>query len=45
MLLRLFFRVTLLEREFYYIEYQHIPRHLNTSADAVASIMINRHLQ
>ena len=44
-LLRLFLRVRLLEREFDYIEYQHIPRHLNTLADAVASSMINRHLQ
>ena len=44
-LLRLFLRVRLLEREFDYIEYQHIPRHLNTLADAVASIMINIHLQ
>ena len=44
-LLWLFLRVRLLEREFDYIEYQHIPRHLNTLADAVASSMINRHLQ
>ena len=41
-LLRLFLRVRLLEHEFDYIEYQHIPRHLNTLADAVASSMINR---
>ena len=45
MLLWLFLRVHLLEREFDYIEYQHIPRHLNTLVDAVASSMINRHLQ
>ena len=44
-LLRLFLRVRLLEREFDYIEYQHIPRHLNTLADSIASSMINRHLQ
>ena len=44
-LLRLFLRVRLLEREFDYIEYQNIPRHLNTLADAVASSMINRHFQ
>ena len=43
-LLRLFFTVRLLEREFDYIEYQHIPRYLNTLADAVASRMLNRHL-
>ena len=44
-LLWLFLRVCLLEREFGYIEYQHIPRHLNTLADAVSSSMINRHLK
>ena len=44
-LLRLFLRVRLLEREFDYIEYQHIPRRLNTLADSIASSMINRHLQ
>ena len=44
-LLLLFLRVCLLEREFDYIEYQHIPRHLNTLADSIASSMINRHLQ
>lgn len=44
-LLRLFLRVSLLECEFEYIEYQHIPRHLNTLADTVASSMINLHLQ
>ena len=43
--LQLFLRVHLLECEFYYIEYQHIPRHLNNLADVVASSMINRHLQ
>ena len=44
-LLRLFLRVRLLEREFDYIEYQHIPRYLNTLANAVASQMLSRHLQ
>ena len=44
-LLRLFLRFRLLEREFDYIEYQNIPRHLNTLADSIASSMINRHLQ
>ena len=43
--LRLFLRVHLLEREFDYIEYQHIPRSLNTLADTIASSVINRHLQ
>jgi len=44
-LLRLFLRVRLLEHEFDYIEYQHIPRSLNTLADAIASRMLNRHLR
>jgi len=44
-LLRLFLRVRLLEREFDYIEYQHIPRFLNTLADAIASRMLERHLR
>lgn len=44
-LLRLFLRVHLLEREFDYIEYQHIPRSLNTLADAIASQVLNRHLR
>ena len=44
-LLRLFLRVRLLEREFDYIEYQHIPRYLNTLANAIASRMLSRHLQ
>ena len=45
MLLRLFLRVRLLEREFDYIEYQHIPRSLNTLADAIASRVLDRHLR
>ena len=44
-LLRLFLRVRLLEREFDYIEYQHIPRSLNTLADAIASRVLDRHLR
>jgi len=44
-LLRLFFRVRLLEREFDYIEYQHIPRYLNILANEIASQMLNRHLK
>ena len=44
-LLRLFLKVRLLEREFDYIKYHHIPRSLNTLADAIASRMLNRHLQ
>ena len=44
-LLRLFLRVRLLEREFDYIEYQHIPRSINTLADAIASRVLDRHLR
>ena len=44
-LLRLFLKVRLLERQFDYIEYQHIPRILNTLADALANNVINRHLR
>ena len=44
-LLRLFFRVHLLECEFDYIEYQHIPRSLNTLVDAIASQMLSRHVR
>ena len=44
-LLRLFLRVRLLECEFDYIEYQHIPRSLNTLADAITSQMLSRHVQ
>src|ERR1700722_7357767 len=36
-LIGFFLRVRLLEREFDYIEYQHIPRSLNTLADAISS--------
>ena len=45
MLLRMFLKVHLLEQEFDYIEYQHILRNLNTLVDALASSVINRHLQ
>ena len=44
-LLRLFLKVRLLERHFDYIKYQHIPRILNTFADALANNVIKRHLQ
>ena len=44
-LLRLFLRFCLLEHEFDYIEYQHIPRSLNTLADAIASQMLSRHVR
>ena len=44
-LLRLFLKVRLLERKFDYIQYQQILRNLNTLADALATSVINRHLQ
>ena len=44
-LLRLFLKVRLLERQFDYIEYQHISRNLNTLANALANRFLNRHLQ
>ena len=44
-LLRLFLRVRLLEHEFDYIEYQHIPRSLNTLADAISSQVLSRHVR
>ena len=44
-LLRLFLKVRLLERQFDYIEYQHISRNLNTLADALANRVLNIHFQ
>jgi hypothetical protein len=44
-LLRVYLRVRLLEREFDYLEYQHIPINLNTLTDALANYVLDRHLQ
>ena len=44
-LLRLFLKVRLLERQFDYIEYQHISRNVNTLADTLANRVLNIHLQ
>ena len=44
-LLRLYMRVRLLEISFDYIEYQHIPRHLNTYTDTLANLVLERHLR
>jgi ribonuclease HI len=44
-LLRVYLRVRLLEREFDYLEYQHIPRNLNTLIDALANYVLDIHLQ
>jgi ribonuclease HI len=43
-LLRVYLRIRLLERYFDYIEYQHIPRCLNTLTNALANYVLDRHL-
>jgi ribonuclease HI len=43
-LLRVYLIICLLERNFDYIEYQHIPRYLNTLTDALADYVLDRHL-
>ena len=44
-ILRLYLRVRLLERNFDYITYQHIPRRLNTLTDALENHVLDRHLR
>ena len=44
-ILRLYLRLRLLERNFDYITYQHIPRRLNTLTDALANHVLDRHLR
>jgi hypothetical protein len=43
-LLRVYLQSHLLERHFDHIEYQHIPRSLNTLTDALANYVLDRHL-
>jgi ribonuclease HI len=43
-LLWVYLRICLLERYFDQIEYQHIPRCLNTLTDALANYVLDRHL-
>jgi ribonuclease HI len=43
-LLRVYLRIRLLERYFDHIEYQHIPRCLNTLIDALTNYVLDRHL-
>jgi ribonuclease HI len=43
-LLRVYLRIHLLERHFDHIEYQHIPRCLNTLTDALANYVLDKHL-
>jgi ribonuclease HI len=42
-LLQVYLRIRLLEHYFDYIEYQHIPRCLNTLTDALANYVLDRH--
>ena len=44
-ILRLYLRVKLLERNFDFITYQHIPRRLNTLIDGFANHVLDRHLR
>ena len=44
-ILHLYLGVRLLERNFDYITYQHIPRYMNTLIDAVANMVLDRHLR
>ena len=44
-ILCLYLRIRLLERNFDYITYQHIPRHMNTLTDAVANLVLDRNLR
>ena len=43
-ILRLYLRVRLLERNFEFITYQHVPRQLNTLSDELANHVLDRHL-
>jgi ribonuclease HI len=43
-LLRVYLRICLLERYFDHIEYQNIPRCLNTLTDALINYVLDRHL-
>ena len=44
-ILHLYLRIRLLEINFDYITYQNIPRHMNTLTDAVANMVLDRHLR
>ena len=43
-ILRFYFKIRLLERNFDFITYQHIARQINTLTDAIANIVLDRHL-
>jgi ribonuclease HI len=42
---RMFLRVKILERQFDFIQYQHISRSLNTLTDSLANYVLDRHLR
>ena len=44
-ILRLYLHIRLLERNFYFITYQHIPRQVNALTDTVANIVLDIHLR
>ena len=44
-ILRLYLHIHLLEINFDYITYQHIPRRMNTLTDVVANMVLERHLR
>jgi hypothetical protein len=44
-LLRVYLQIRLLEHHFDYIEYQHIPRCLNTLTYALANYVLDKHLR
>ena len=44
-ILHLYLRIRLLEINFDYITYQHIPGHMNTLTDAVANMVLDIHLR
>jgi len=43
-ILRFYLCIRLLERNFDFITYQHIPRRMNTLTDVIANIVLDRHL-
>eukprot|EP00253_Pinus_taeda_P011500 PITA_11500 len=43
--LRMYLCIRLLERNFVYITYHHIPRRMNTLTDALANYVLDRHLR
>jgi len=44
-ILRMYLCICLLERNFDYTTYHHIPRQMNTLTDALANSVLDRHLQ